>query len=169
MVNIIVNIVIQLSPAAEIDKFNNQRSALKPPHTKIVRDSSAQTTPPPSPPSVRAWSHHTDRCSQTGQRSSIHGNDGHNSDYRESSLASIKENGSSHSGRNSKLIRGHNGTGDYSKASTRNFDSSYEAYQMRAMNAIQALDDAVANEAGSETEQMLAPLAPPAPPPLPPG
>ena len=167
--NIKVNIVIQLSPAAEIDKFNNQRSALKPPHTKIVRDSSAQTTPPPSPPSVRAWSHHTDRCSQTGQRSSIHGNDGHNSDYRESSLASIKENGSSHSSRNSKVIRGHNGMGDYSKASTRNFDSSYEAYQMRAMNAIQALDDAVANEAGSETEQMVAPLAPPAPPPLPPG
>jgi len=40
---------------------------------------------------------------------------------------------------------------------------------MKAMNAIQALDDAVANETGSETEQMVAPPAPPAPPPLPPG
>ena len=68
-------------------------------------------------------------------------------------------------------MRGHNG--DCSQATTvaaaRNFDSSYEAYQMKAMNAIQALDDAVANETGSETEQMVAPPAPPAPPPLPPG
>ena len=133
-----------------------------------MRDSSAQTTPPPSPPSVRAWSHQNDRRSQTDKRSSIHSYDGHNSDYWETSLPSIKESGSSHS-RNSKVARGHNGSsGDnYSKASTaRNFDSSYEAYQMRAMNAIQALDDAVANEAGSDTDQMA---APPAPPPLPPG
>jgi len=68
-------------------------------------------------------------------------------------------------------MRGHNG--DCSQATTvaaaRNFDNSYEAYQMKAMNAIQALDDAVANETGSETEQMVAPPAPPAPPPLPPG
>ncbi|KAK2185328.1 hypothetical protein NP493_240g05013 [Ridgeia piscesae] len=156
---------------AEIDKFNNQRSAPKQSRIKLVRDSSAQTTPPSSPPSVRAWSRQTDRFSQTGQRSSVHGYDGPNSDCRESSLASIKENGSCCSSRHSKVMRGHNG--DCSQATTvaaaRNFDNSYEAYQMKAMNAIQALDDAVANETGSETEQMVAPPAPPAPPPLPPG